>query len=556
MAMIGVDEAALRLGISAAAVRRRCRDGSLVASKSTGRWLVDAGSIPPSRKPSTVIRLHDRVDLAAALAQLELLDLIEEWVPDLLRHEDELADRHALLARAKARLIARDFEPPREVEVPKTPFFTRTGRLISLEDRIVFHAVVASFANMADGALSKQVYSARLAGRGPYLTRKGTRQWKRWLTHVRRHIHRGEPWLIKTDLTAYFDTIKHDLLDAELQSIKVPKDAREAIAAMLQAWAPLQGTGLLQGPDAARILGNLYLAPVDAAMEHRGFSYSRYMDDIRITGEKKSDVIKAVRILERECRSRGLILSPNKTTLHSHAEALAADEDAGRSSAMYFFTTGNVREAKRRLRRLLRDSVADDGHLDARNFKFGLWRLAKLRDHYVLPSVLRRLDDLAPAASVVAEYLRPHITKAGVESALSRYLSDADNVHHPHLLFHLFAVMLERPAPVSRTWTSFADAVMRDTEQPLELRGVAANLAALSNRPAVIGWLRTTARTHASLELARACLVGLARVGALDSATAVAASRRHPRLRRTMDYLSRATTLPSIATARDRVPIR
>lgn len=556
MATIGVDEAASRLGISPATVRRRCRNGSLVASKSTGQWLVDETSIPAPRATSAASRLHDRVDLAKALGQLELLDLIEEWVPDLLRHEDELADRAALLGRAKNRLMTREFEPPREVEVPKTPFFTRTGRLISLEDRIAFHAVVASFANLADGALSKQVYSARLARRGPYLTRKGTRQWKRWLTHVRRRIHRGEPWLIKTDLTAYFDTIKHDLLDAQLQSVRVPNDAREAVAAMLQAWAPLQGIGLLQGPDAARILGNLYLAPVDAAMEHHGVSYSRYMDDIRITGAKKSDVIKAVRILERECRSLGLILSPNKTTLHSHADALAADEDAGRSGAMYFFTNGNFREAKRRLRRLLKNSVADDGHLDTRNFKFGLWRLAKLRDHYVLPSVLARLDDLAPAASVVAEYLRPHITKSRVTSALSQYLTDADNVRHPHLLFHLFAVMLERPAPVPRTWTSFAEEVVRDTEQPLELRAVAANLAVLSNRPAVTGWLRTTARTHASIDLARACIVALARVGALDGATAAAASRRDPRLGRTVDYLQRATSLPSISTARARVSIR
>lgn len=554
--MIGIAEAASRLGISQAAVRQRCRNGTLVASKSTGRWLVDEASISVLGGTAPGRLLHDRVDFANSLDQLELLDLIEEWVPDLLRHEDELADRRALLRRAKERLVAGDFQPPREVEVPKTPFFTRTGRLITLEDRIVFHAVVASFAHLADSALSKQVYSARLAQRGPYLTKKGTRQWRRWLIHVRRHLHRGEPWLIKTDLTAYFDTIKHDLLDAELQSVRAPADAREAIAAMLQAWTPLQGIGLLQGPDAARILGNLYLSPVDAAMEHHGISYSRYMDDIRITGARKSDVINAVRILERECRSRGLILSPNKTTLHSHADALTADEDAGRSRAMYFFTMGNFKEAKRRLRRLLKDSIADDGHLNARNFRFGLWRLAKLRDHYMLPSVLARLDDLAPAASVVAEYLRPYIATPRVTSGLAHYLTQGDNVRHPHLLFHLFAVMLEHPGPLPSSWTSFAEGMMRDTEQPLELRGVAVNLAVLSGRPAVIGWARTTARAHGSIELARACLVALARVSALDAATATTASRRDARLGRTVNYLERATSLPSISTARARVPIR
>ncbi|XVA02862.1 RNA-directed DNA polymerase [Prescottella equi] len=415
--------------------------------------------------------------------------------------------------------------------------------------------MVASFAHNVDTTLSENVFSARLAKSGPFFTRKGTFQWKRWLKHVRRHLQRGEPWLIKTDLTAYFDTIKFDLLDAELQSLAVANDVRKTLSEMLQAWSPLQGAGLLQGPDAARILGNLYLAPVDAAMDLTGVGYSRYMDDIRITGSSKASVINGLRLLERECRIRGLILSPNKTTIHSGKEARTADKESARDSVLYFLRVGKIPLAKRRMRRLLNDSISDDGHLNARNFRFSLWRLTVYRDHYVLPKVLSRLDDLAPAASVVSEYLRPFINKPAVEQSLADYLTDSRKVRHPHLVFFLFAVMLDHPGPLPAAWTDAAATLMRDTAAPKELRGIAANLAAHTRNAAVIGWLRSSARTDEDPYFVRALLTALARVGALDVATVKTMRTRGPLLSRCVDHLSCATSLPSLASVRERVLI-
>ncbi|WAL47540.1 reverse transcriptase domain-containing protein [Rhodococcus pyridinivorans] len=556
MAYLTIEEAAHRLGITPGTVRSKCRTGAIRATKKTGRWLVYESEVPPGTKIDRLRGpLVSRLDFEKALNQIELLDLIEEWVPDILRHEDELSDRASVLKGAARRIQTNTFDPPRDVEVPKTPFFSRTGRLISLEERVAFHALVASFAQDIDLSMANSVYSARLATTGKFFTRKGTLQWKRWLKHVRRHLHWGEPWLIKTDLTAYFDTIKFDLLDAELQSLAVPKDAREAISAMVQAWSPLQGVGLLQGPDAARILGNLYLAPVDAAMNLAQVNYSRYMDDIRITGNSKSSVIKGLRLLERECRVRGLILSPNKTTLHSGKEAREADKESARDAVLYFLRIGDLKIARRRMRRLLDDSISDDGHLNARNFRFSLWRLTKFRDHYVLPKVLVRLDDLAPAASVVAEYLRPFVTKPTVEVAISNYLTSPENVRHPHLVFFLFAVMLDHPGPLPSAWTDAAIEIMRDTNAPQELRGIAANLAARTKNSAVIGWLRSSAHTEKDVYFVRALLTALARVGALDIATIKTMHTRGPLLARCVDYLSSTSSIPSLASVRERVPI-
>ncbi|WP_244930829.1 reverse transcriptase domain-containing protein [Nocardioides sp. W7] len=555
MAYLTVTEFAHRSGVTANELRLRCRNGTLPAAKHRGRWLIDEAAVPALAGSRRYVGLSRRVNLNAALAHVRSLDLIEEWVPDLLRHEDQLADIGSVVAGARSRIRSGTWGPPRDVEVPKTSFFTRPGRLISLEERVAFHAVVATFAGAIDKSLSNRVYSARLAAGGKFFTRRGTNQWKRWLRYVRRRLTHGEPWMIKTDLTAYFDTIKFDLLEDELKALAVPVDSREALMGMLQAWSPLKGAGLVQGPDAARVLGNLYLAPVDSVMVAAGFGYSRYMDDVRITGATKADVIEGMRVLEKECRNRGLILSPNKTTIHSGPDALNVDREDGRGAVLYFLGARDFRSARKRLRLLLRQSTSAPGELDPRNFKFSLWRLAKLRDRTVLAHVLSRLDDLAPAASVVAEYLRPYIDEALVESELSDFLDDVDNVRHPHLVFHLFAAMLDHPGPLPSRWIDHAVRLMKDAAAPAELRGIAANLAARSRHPRVIAWIRRSAKSTPDVYLVRSYATALARVGSLDAVTVGFLRAQDPLLARSASYLTNAKSLPSLATLKARVPI-
>lgn len=62
-------------------------------------------------------------DYAKALKHVEALDLVEEWLPDILRHEDELSDRAMVLALAEAKVKNQAFARSVRVAVPKTPFF-------------------------------------------------------------------------------------------------------------------------------------------------------------------------------------------------------------------------------------------------------------------------------------------------------------------------------------------------------------------------------------------------------------------------------------------------
>ncbi len=282
------------------------------------------------------------IDCGRAMQHVRALDLREEWIPDVLRHEDQLADATHILSNAERRVKHHDFGASIGAEIPKTPFFSRSGQLLSLEDRIALHSVVALFADTVEEELEKVVYSARLATRGRYFTRKGITQWNKWLSYVSGQLRRS-PWMIKTDITAYFDTIRHESLLSDLKSLGVPQEVLDCLGAMLCRWSRLFGDGLLQGPDACRVLGNAYLMQVDALLLASGVRYSRYMDDIRILGKTKSEAIKGFRQLEKEVRRRGLILSPSKTSLLYGKEAREADQDLLRTAAVYYIATRDNR---------------------------------------------------------------------------------------------------------------------------------------------------------------------------------------------------------------------
>jgi len=554
-ATIGVKEAAKRLGLSAQEVRARCRAGALPGFKIRNRWLLDVAAVDQIIQSESLPGLTREV-LSRALEHIEALDLREEWLPDILRHKDQLTDRESILSDAESRLRTRSFGGTHEVDVPKTVYFSRAGKLLSLEDRVAFHAAVALFARTVEDALLPTVYSARLARPGTrYFTKRAVIQWRKWSRAARRSLRRSGPWLAKTDLVSYFDTIRFDLLDGELQSLGVDQRLRSVLLAMLQAWSPIPGSGLIQGPDAARVLGNLYLAPVDAVMSTTGTQYFRYMDDIRIIGRSRRDVIHALRILERECRWRGLILSPTKTSLHSGKEARDLERDDRRDIAQYIFQVGDFEEAQRALSHLLRDSLTDPLKPNLRNSEFSLWRLSQLQDSSMVSEVFNALDDLTPKASVLAEYLYGQLGRPETDEQITEYLTDPSSLRHPHLMFHLFALMLEHPRPLPREWLELANEWMRDEGSTSQLRGIAANLVALQASPLDLAYLRREIRSSSDLYLARSYLTALARGGCLDRATLTTALHRGPLLARAATYLSTATDLPSLVSTKRVVPI-
>jgi Reverse transcriptase (RNA-dependent DNA polymerase) len=535
------------LGLSVATVRRHAASGVLTATKSGKQWLINAEGLPTEPlRVGAAVSPPPQVDFAKAILQVSRLDISELWVPDVLRYKDQLEVSDQIVALAARRFYG---EPPgaaTEVDVAKTPFFTRSAVLISLDDRVAYQAAVGAIAQQAASLTPESVFSARISSDPRYFLKKGTDMWLAWHRRVRAEIKSGKSWMIKTDLVSYFDHIPHGLLLEEVSSMNPDPKVTHALRQMLSMWSVVPGIGIPQGPNASRLLGNIYLFPVDRAMIGSRYNYFRYMDDIRIVGETRAEVTAGMRLFEKECRRRGLVVSPAKTELLNGKEALADGSRSDRDLASYFLRLGNLSEARSQLKGILRAALKEDGHLDASAARFSLWRLGWIRERTILRTVIEHLEDLAPAASVVATYLGNFLDKDNIVDGLSEFLSDQDKCYSTYLVTWLFAAMLERRGALPDQWIRHADRYCKDRNQPTYLRAITASVFARGRRPADIAWLKAEARREWDPVLLRGYAVALHRAGSLDDGTARLLASKSPTLTWTIEYLKDRRSLPSL----------
>jgi hypothetical protein len=173
----------------------------------------------------------------------------------------------------------------------------------------------------------------------------------------------------------------------------------------------------------------------------------------------------------------------------------------------------------------------------------------------VLRSVLRRLEDLAPVASVVAAYLRPFIARRSVVNGLGKFLADPTRAHSTFLATWLFAAMLEHPGKMPSQWVDEAAARVKDRNAPSHLRAVAAVVMARGARAADIDWIKAEVPREHDPEVLRGFAVALHWVSALDRTTQELLVARSPRLAMTTKYLRGRTRVPSLVSTGQQLTI-
>jgi hypothetical protein len=485
------------------------------------------------------------LDLGLALKHIRATDLHEVWVPDVLNFEDFIADSKSVLAESFNRIKqSGPFDPPIEVDVPKTPFFNRTASLLSFEDRVAYQALVATLADVVDDRLLPTVYSARISPSPVRFLKKDRDQWLLFRKTVAAAIDSGDEWMIKTDLSSYFDTIPHGLLFKDLDELKPDNIVSHALKRMISLCSNERGVGLVQGPNASRVLGNLYLQPVDAALSEGSWKYFRFMDDIRILARSRHEVTAGFRVLERECKRRCLLLSPQKTALKVGADAKADLEDSELDAAAYLF--GGRREAARpALRQILRKAMVGSAQLNRRHAKFSIFRLTQIADPPEA-RVLDHIEDLAPVADVLAVFIRPWLRRNSVASRLAEFMNSQERNTSPYLSTWLMTALMERKAPLPAEWVSYGRRVSRDANQPQYHRAVSMSLLARGRQSGDIDWIQRTARGSYDPMIVRGALVALARIGQLDRTTGALAEAHVPTVARTVRYLQGRAGLPSL----------
>jgi len=241
-------------------------------------------------------------------------------------------------------------QPMLRIDVPKSPLAVRPGSIPEIEDWVVLFAITYLIAPRLDGKIPEQVYSYRLRSKAerdqlfqdvdvlefPLL---GKRQvvrparmvepwyetWPQFVVEcVRAYTQEGYQFLSVADVAAYFENIDLDILRTILVQ-HLPKEQKivNLLISMLQAWGwrtthgACIGRGIPQGNEVSSFLGNVYLLPLDSALQRfcrvRGARWLRYMDDVKVFCKEERRARRAVFTMNEALRGLQLNMRGAKT---------------------------------------------------------------------------------------------------------------------------------------------------------------------------------------------------------------------------------------------------
>jgi RNA-directed DNA polymerase len=132
-------------------------------------------------------------------------------------------------------------------------------------------------------------------------------------------IKDGNCWVVDADLKSYFDTIPHEELMRDVQQrisdgriLKLIESfLNQEIMDEMNSWVPTTGTP--QGAVLSPLLANVYLHPLDALMQEKGYKMVRFADDFVILCKSKQEAEQALETVQKWTIERGLCLHPDKT---------------------------------------------------------------------------------------------------------------------------------------------------------------------------------------------------------------------------------------------------
>ena len=248
---------------------------------------------------------------------------------------DSAADVH--IRQLHKDLAARAWQPgyATKVYLPKPSGLQRPLSLLGIEDQILLQSIANLYARKMYSKRQKvelkTVFSNKLAR--PRDSIVFVESWKITYNAFQETCtdlyKRGYQWSVHFDLSAFYDTISHDLL----LSLESPRNGdpstKDTVREWLQQWSAegektKTGHGIPQGPIASDFLAETFLLPLDVRLQDRAFKYLRYVDDIRLFGRTENEVREAAILLEQECRELGLIPQSTKFEIRK----LTSAEDA------------------------------------------------------------------------------------------------------------------------------------------------------------------------------------------------------------------------------------
>ncbi|MDQ2148803.1 RNA-directed DNA polymerase [Alcaligenaceae bacterium C4P045] len=120
--------------------------------------------------------------------------------------------------------------------------------------------------------------------------------------------------VVQTDISSFYEHVSHHYIENLIN--RLDGDATpvsKQINALLGKLFAGRSFGLPVGGQGARVLAELFLNQVDAALAAHGVSWSRYVDDYVLVADSTSDAYRVLGLLAHGLMDHGLSLNKSKT---------------------------------------------------------------------------------------------------------------------------------------------------------------------------------------------------------------------------------------------------
>lgn len=405
-----------------------------------------------------------------------LKDMGDDPYPDLLHYKDTQLNwgsfRDNLLDSISGNEKPYRPEPYRAIEMPKRGFTLRPTGAMNIRDRLLYQAIADFLAPQFTP--EQPVYSYRLASpNSPWMFLPGVEQWKLFEAEAERLCHEYQ-YVLETDLTAYFEHIDHRRLARRLDDIfpqvdrAIMRPLKQHLSGLLGTWSRNSSFGIPQVNNPSSFFGNLYLDEFDKLLIRSGFTYLRYVDDMKIFVRSIPDARKALAQMVEALRSFGLYLSAGKTRIVP-SEVFLREMDTGRGTLNQIDEAFKSRSRSRieAIVPILQDfflsTIHDENGFRDRHFRFCIYRYRRLKAfglggdiHLpIVNAVLGKLYDLPSATDVFALYLSLFPGVIDIPTRILNFLESEYNIYAWQEM-HLLDVLIRTLDSIASPFTERA----------------------------------------------------------------------------------------------------
>lgn len=396
------------------------------------------------------MNIIDSLDLNKAFRRIDSDKRDDAWT-DVVGFRDYKKKLPDYLDKLKARLATPKtyaILPPSVIDLPKRGFTLRPGVVPQLEDRIAYQAIADLLAPHFTPEVN--VFSNKLADvASPNMFVPGVTLWLSFLDQVEYNCTKF-PFVVETDITAYFDHISHEVLLSRISDLfgskvdtKSLDEIKILLKRLLKRWSEnVHSFSIPQINDASSFFGNVYLDELDKWFSARGLVTLRYVDDIRLFANSEHHARQILSDLIVKLRKLGLFIASGKTKIRKSSDVLA-ELILGRKQMLEIekhiklADPTSLETALSLLKSFFGQLVATPDGFNDRQFRYCINRFKRLHmaeidqdtHNQVIKEIVKRFATMPESTDVFVDYLSLFPNDEEVQQAVLGFLHGSYNIY-------------------------------------------------------------------------------------------------------------------------------